>query len=124
MNAPDALRFPAEVVRAIDRITRNARIRNGFFMHRRANRRGRRDLGLRDADAWNLVASLTVADFHAGPEVDRHAPERELWIFAPLVGERRAYLKVAFRPDDPTDETTLVVWSIHPARFEMTRPFA
>jgi hypothetical protein len=124
MCAPDSLHFPADVVRALDRITRNARVRNGFFMHRRANRRGRRDLGLRDADAWGLLASLAVADFHAGPQVDRHAPDRELWIFAPLVGERRAYLKVAFCPDDPLDETTLVIWSIHPARFTMHRPFA
>lgn len=124
MGAPDPLRFPIELARALDRITRNARVRNGFFMHRRTNRRGRRDLGLRDADAWNLLASLTAEDFHRGPEVDRHAPDRELWLFAPLVGEQRAYLKVAFRSGDPLDDTTLVIWSIHPARFEMNRPFA
>ena len=124
MDQADRLRFPAELVRALDRITLSARTRHEYFMNRRANRRGRRDLGLRDVDAWSLVAQLTVSDFHAGPDRDHHAPDRQLWVFAPAVGTTRAYLKIAFRPDDPPEATTLVIWSIHPARFHLHRPFA
>lgn len=118
------LRFPVEVVGAVDRIVSGARAQRGWFMHRRANRRGKRDLGLTDDGAWDVIAALTVADYHAGPEPDHHFADRQLWVFAPLVGTARAYLKVSFRPSDHPPDTTLVVWSIHPARFEMRRPYA
>lgn len=39
-------------------------------------------------------------------------------------GEASAYLKVSFRPSDHPSLTALVIWSIHPAHFEMRRPYA
>lgn len=124
MTRSNPLRFPADVVAALDRITQSAGGKRGALLDRRSNRRGRRDLGITDEQAWRIVAGLTIADFHEGPSVNHHEPERELWVFAPLVGVRRAYVKIAFRPSDPVDRTALVIWSIHPARFEMERPYA
>ena len=68
---------------------------------------------------WDLVARLSVADFHEGPLPDHHCPDREVWIFCPMLLGRTMYLKIAFRRVPEGPESALVVWSFHQPRFPM-----
>ena len=123
MEEPDALRFPVEIVTALAAIHAFARARHGTFVDRRINRRSTRMFLLGTEEVWRAIERLRPEDFHDGPSPDHHHAAREVWIFGPLVGGRRFYLKVSVPPEGDPVGTGVIVWSCHPARFAMRLPY-
>jgi len=123
MEDPEALRFPVELVVALDAIQAFARRRHGMFVDRRINRRSARTFLLGAEELWRAIERLQPEDYHDGPTSDHHHSEREVWIFGPMVGGRRFYLKVSLPPEGDPIGTGVIVWSCHPARFGMRLPY-
>ena len=115
------LRFPVELSAALPHIRELASRRHGFLVSRRITRRAMRRVVLTTESLWLVIANLEATDYEDGPMTDHHCADREVWVFRPMVGGQRMYLKVAFRrvPDGP--ESALVVWSFHPPRFPLER---
>ena len=118
---PPPLRFPVELSAALPYIRELASRRHGFPVSRRITRRAMRRVVLTTESLWLVIANLEATDYEDGPMTDHHCADREVWVFRPMVGGQRMYLKVAFRrvPDGP--ESALVVWSFHPPRFPLER---
>lgn len=118
---PPPLRFPVELSAALPYIRELASRRHGFLVSRRITRRAMRRVVLTTESLWLVIANLEATDYEDGPMTDHHCADREVWVFRPMVGGQRMYLKVAFRrvPDGP--ESALVVWSFHPPRFPLER---
>jgi hypothetical protein len=123
MEGPEALRFPVELVVALGSIRAFARMRHGTFVDRRINRRSTRKLLLGAEELWRAIERLQPADYHDGPSSDHHHSTREVWIFGPMVGGKRFYLKVSPPPEGDPAGTGVIVWSCHPARFDMRLPY-
>lgn len=122
MEGGDPLRFPAELVRALDHVARAIEAGQVVHMPRRGRQEHLDELGLRVAEIESVMTSLAVRDFHAGPEPDHHRPDREVWVFGPTINGRQAYVKVALGLSEVARVPFVIVWSIHPARFPMELP--
>lgn len=114
-----SLRFPVELSDALLHIRTLASRRHGFVVSRRSTRRAMRRIDLSDDALWLVIGDLEPADYLEGPMTDHHCTDREVWVFRPIVGGRRMYLKVAFRRVPEGPESALVVWSFHPPRFPL-----
>lgn len=118
------IRFPVELAAALHEIRHYAERRSGTFMDRRINRRSVRRHLVSETEAWIVIRSLGLQDFHRGPQVDHHHPEHAVWVFGPQVAGVRFYVKVSLPPADDPVGTGLIVWSFHEARFDMELPYA
>jgi hypothetical protein len=114
-------RFPVELADALARIRFEAGRRHGFIVERRTTRRALRAAQLDEALLWQVIESLSEADYCEGPMQDHHCLDRQLWVFGPIVGGRKMYLKVGFRSHGTEREMALVIWSFHPPRYPMRR---
>lgn len=118
----DPLRFPAELVRALDHVARAVAAGRVAHVPRRSRQEQMDALGLRAEETIRIVASLEIKDFHAGPDADHHRPDRTVWIFGPTVNGCQAYVKLALGFSDPEGDPIALLWSLHPARFPMELP--
>jgi len=75
-----------------------------------------RRVDLTSDSLWHVIANLKATDYQDGPMTDNYCADREVWVFQPIVGGRRMYLKVAFQRVPEGPESALVVRSFHPPR--------
>ena len=118
----DPLRFPTELVRALDHVAQAVAAGQVVHMPRRRTLEHLEALGLIIDDIVRVVDSLAIRDFHAGPEPDHHRPERVVWTFGPVVNGQQAYVKIALGFSESARVPFVLVWSLHPARFPMELP--
>lgn len=116
------LRFPVELDGALLHIRGLAERRHGFIVSRRITRRAMRKVDATSDVLWQVIESLEALDYLDGPLADHHCADREVWVFRPVVGGQRMYLKVAFRRVPEGPESALVIWSFHQPRFPMKDP--
>lgn len=119
MEDGSSLRFPVELGTALPHIRELAFRRHGFVVSRRITRRAMRRVDLTSDALWHVIANLEATDYQDGPMTDHYCADREVWVFRPIVGGQRMYVKVAFRRVPEGPESALVVWSFHPPRFPL-----
>lgn len=123
MDDAPHFQFPADLARALADLRQAIDAGHVRLVDRRVNRRLLLHARSDEASMVALLATLTSADYHAGPLEDHHASHRTVWIFGPRRGGLQLYVKFALTPGLAGGAPHLHLWSLHVARHPLSLPF-